>query len=102
MTLRGQIHGDPNPIRDMQRVRETRAEKRLRGQGAPRATPLYRHENGGGLRLVVEPPTDKKTPGARRWVPRVTIGGERYNRELGPYPLISLDGAPEHNGSSPA
>lgn len=79
----------------MQRVRERlRSEKRLRAKEVPELHPGT-HEDGGGLRLVVEPPKDKKTPGARRWVLRVTIGGKRYNRGLGPYPLVSLDSARE-------
>jgi Arm DNA-binding domain len=79
----------------MQRVRERlRAEKRLRAKEVPELH-AGTHEDGGGLRLVVEPPKDKKTPGARRWVLRVTIGGKRYNRGLGPYPLVSLDNARE-------
>jgi hypothetical protein len=50
------------------------------------------HEDGGGLRLVVEPPREKKC-GPRRWVLRVTIAGRRHNRGLGPYPLVNLDKA---------
>jgi Arm DNA-binding domain len=50
------------------------------------------HEDGGGLRLVVELPRAKK-PCARRWVLRVTIAGRRHNRGLGPYPLVNLDRA---------
>ena len=67
-----------------------REEKRLRAKDIA-ALPPGVHE-GGGPRLVVEPPRDKK-PGARRWVLRVTIAGRRHNRGLGPYPLVSLDKA---------
>jgi hypothetical protein len=75
----------------MQRVRErSRAEKRLRAKEVP-VLGAGTHEDGGGLRLVVEPLRDNRTPGARRWVVRVTIAGKRHNRGLGPYPLISLD-----------
>lgn len=45
------------------------------------------HEDGGGLRLVVDP------SGARRWVSRLTITGRRVNRGLGSFPLVSLDAA---------
>jgi integrase len=70
------------------RVRE---EKRLRAKDVA-ALPPGVHEDGGGLRLVVEPPRGKK-PGPRRWVLRVTIAGRRHNRGLGPYPLVHLDQA---------
>jgi integrase len=59
----------------MQRVR---AEKRLRAKDIS-ALPPGAHEDGGGLRLVVEPPRGK-LPGSRRWVLRVTIAGKRHNR----------------------
>ena len=68
-----------------------RGEKRLRAKDIA-ALPPGVHEDGGGLRLVVEPPKDKK-PGPRRWVLRVTIAGKRHNRGLGPYPLVNLDKA---------
>jgi Phage integrase central domain/Arm DNA-binding domain len=68
-----------------------RGEKRLRAKDIT-ALPPGVHEDGGGLRLVVEPPRGKK-PGARRWVLRVTIAGKRHNRGLGPYPLVHLEQA---------
>jgi hypothetical protein len=65
-------------------LRRVRAEKRLKTKDLDKL-PAGVHEDGGGLRLVVEP------TGCRRWVLRVTISGKRYNRGLGPYPLITLD-----------
>jgi hypothetical protein len=44
-------------------------------------------EDGGGLRLVMEP------TGSRRWVLRVKMAGKRRNRGVGSYPLVSLDAA---------
>jgi hypothetical protein len=75
-------------------LERSRAEKRLRAKEVP-VLGTGTHEDGGGLRLIVEPPRDKRTPGARRWVVRVTIAGKRHNRGLGPYPHISLDSARE-------
>ena len=51
----------------MQRVRNrVRDEKRLKAKAIPQLSEGT-HEDGGGLRLVVEPPKDKKkTLGARR------------------------------------
>ena len=73
-----------------------RAEKRLRAKDIA-ALPPGVHEDGGGLRLVVEPPRGK-LPGPRRWVLRVTIAGKRHNRGLGPYPLVHLDKARDAAG----
>jgi integrase len=75
---------------------------RVRGEKRPRANDIAAlppgvHEDGGGLRLVVEPPRGKK-PGPRRWVLRVTIAGKRHNRGLGPYPLVNLDRARDAAG----
>ena len=67
-------------------VRRMRAERRLKAKDIDKL-PAGVHEDGGGLRLVVEP------SGSRRWVLRVTISGRRNNRGLGPYPLITLDAA---------
>jgi integrase len=67
-------------------LRRVRAEKRLKAKDIDKL-PAGVHEDGGGLRLVVEP------SGSRRWVLRVTISGKRHNRGLGPYPLIMLDAA---------
>jgi integrase len=63
-----------------------RGERRLKVKEIEKLRPGV-HEDGGGLRLVVEP------SGSRRWVLRVTIAGTRRNRGLGPYPLVSLDKA---------
>ena len=65
-----------------------RAERRLRAKDIARLRPGV-HEDGGGLRLVVEP------TGSRRWVLRVTIAGKRHSRGLGPYPVVTLDAARE-------
>src|SRR5438270_353167 len=67
-------------------VQRVRSEKRLKAKDIDKL-PAGVHEDGGGLRLVVEP------TGSRRWVLRVTIAGRRHNRGLGPYPLITLDAA---------
>src|SRR6476619_1467801 len=67
-------------------MRRVRAEKRPKAKDIDRL-PAGVHEDGGGLRLVVEP------TGSRRWVLRVTIGGKRNNRGLGDYPLVTLDAA---------
>jgi hypothetical protein len=77
-------------------MHRVRAERRLRAKDIA-ALPPGVHEDGGGLRLVVESPRDKK-PGPRRWVLRVTIAGKRHNRGLGPCPLVSLDSAREAAG----
>jgi hypothetical protein len=67
-------------------VQRVRAEKRLKAKDIDRL-PAGVHEDGGGLRLVVE------ESGARRWVLRVTIAGKRHNRGLGPFPLVTLGAA---------
>ncbi len=46
-----------------------------------------KHEDGGGLRLVVSP------SGARKWVLRITVQGTRREMGLGSYPTVSLAGA---------
>jgi integrase len=79
----------------MHRVRErVRGEKRLKAAELAKL-PLGTHEDGGGLRLVVEPNGEDGKPGPRRWVLRVTIAGKRHNRGLGPYPLVPLESARE-------
>jgi integrase len=79
----------------MDRVRRrSRAEKRLRAGDLAKLAPGP-HEDGGGLRLVVEPYREDGEPGPRRWVLRVTIAGKRRNRGLGPYPLVTIDEARE-------
>jgi integrase len=67
-------------------MRRVRGEKRLKEKDIKKLGPGT-HEDGGGLRLVVDP------SGARRWVVRVTIAGKRHNRGLGPYPLVRLESA---------
>ena len=73
-------------------VQRERREKRLRSKDiAGLAAGL--HEDGGGLRLLVEPDRRPGEPGARRWLLRVTIAGKRRHRGLGSYPLVSLEAA---------
>jgi integrase len=89
------VHPRPGIDRDMNRVRQRiRAEKRLRASKLAKL-PLGTHEDGGGLRLVVEPNGEDGKPGSRRWVLRVTINGKRRNRGLGPFPLVTIDKARE-------
>ena len=45
------------------------------------------YEDGGGLRVVVEP------SGTKRWVVRVTVSGQCIERGLGAFLLISLESA---------
>jgi integrase len=66
--------------------RRNRTERRLKVHDIPKLAPGV-HEDGGCLRLVVEP------SGARRWVLRVTIRGKRRNLGLGSYPLVTLESA---------
>jgi hypothetical protein len=54
-------------------VKRLRGERRLRAKDIA-ALRSGTHEDGGGLRLIVEP------SGTRRWVLRVTIAGKRRNR----------------------
>jgi Arm DNA-binding domain len=61
-------------------MHRVRTERRLKAKDLDKLSPGL-HEDGGGLRLVVEP------TGARRWVLRLTIAGRRHSRGLGPYPL---------------
>ena len=67
----------------MQRVR---GERRLRARDVATLGPGW-HEDGGGLRLVVEP------SGTRHWVVRVTAGGKRRTLGLGSFPVVTLDEA---------
>jgi hypothetical protein len=78
---------------DRARRRNT-AERWLRVSEISKLPPGW-HEDGGGLRLVVEPDREDGKAGPRRWVLRVTIAGKRRNRGLGPYPLVTLDKARE-------
>src|SRR5262245_3382755 len=77
--------------------RRIRAEKRLKAKDLSKLAPGT-HEDGGGLRLWVDPDHDDGTPGSRRWQLRVTINGRRLNRGLGTYPLVSLDDARDQAG----
>jgi integrase len=67
-------------------MKRIRAEKRLRAKDVG-TLPAGVYEDGGGLRLLVEP------SGARRWVLRVTIAGKRCYRGLGPCHLVPLEKA---------
>jgi len=67
-------------------MRRVRQERRLRAKDID-SLPAGIHDDGGGLRLVVE------HSGARRWTLRLTITGRRRHRGLGPYPLITLEAA---------
>jgi integrase len=79
----------------MHRVRNrVRGEKRLRAADVAKLAPGT-HEDGGGLRLWVDPDRENGDRGPRRWQLRVTIAGKRYNRGLGSYPLVPLDMARE-------
>ncbi len=79
----------------MQRVRNrVRGEKRLRAADIAKLAPGT-HEDGGGLRLWVDPDRESGDRGPRRWQLRVTIAGKRYNRGLGSYPLVTLEVARE-------
>jgi integrase len=69
-------------------MRRIRAEKRLKAKDVDRLPPGI-HEDGGGLRLLVEP------SGTRRWVLRFTLASKRRHRGLGPFPLVGLELARE-------
>ena len=57
--------------------------KRLTVKGIPQL-PAGRHGDGNTLHLLVQP------TGLRSWVQRVTIGGRRVDRGLGPWPAVTL------------
>ena len=57
--------------------------KRLTVKGIPRL-PAGRHGDGNTLFLVVQP------TGSRSWVQRLTVGGRRVDRGLGPWPAVTL------------
>jgi len=83
------------------RVRETRerTEKRLRARDLDKLPPGT-HEDGGGLRFIVEQRRDadgRVLSGSRRWAQRFTLNGKRLARGLGPYPLVTLDAAREES-----
>jgi hypothetical protein len=69
-----------------------RGERRLKAKDIAKLPPGV-HEDGGGLRVVVGPERASGEPGPRRFVLRLTMKGKRYNRGLGPYPLITLEAA---------
>lgn len=62
-----------------------RVEKKLTALRVKALNEVGKYEDGGGLRLIVEP------SGAKRWVVRVTINGKRIERGLGSSPGISLE-----------
>ena len=61
----------------------SRLTERLKAKHLPLLQPGDHHD-GGGLFLRI------KQTGARHWLQRLTIKGQRVNRGLGPYPLVSL------------
>jgi len=72
----------------MGKARGPHVEKRLTPAFVKKAPP-GRHTDGGGLHLVVSP------SGARRWVARLTLNGERRDFGLGPVHTIGLAEARE-------
>jgi len=68
--------------------RRVRAERRLKAKDIGKLASGI-HEDGAGLRLVVEP------GGTRHWALRYTISGKRRSKGLGSFPLISLESARE-------
>jgi integrase len=64
-----------------------RTEKRLKAKDLD-TLPVGTHEDGGGLRFIVE-------QGSRRWAQRFTLNGKRLVRGLGSYPLVTLEAARE-------
>ena len=64
-----------------------RVEKKLTSVRVKALREPGKYEDGGGLRIVVDP------TGARRWVMRVSIDGKRIERGLGPFPTVSLEAA---------
>ena len=66
--------------------RRVRSERRLRAREVATLGPGV-HEDGGGLRLIVQP------SGPRHWSVRVTAGGRRRTLGLGSYPVVTLEAA---------
>ena len=64
-----------------------RVEKKLTTLRVKALREPGKYEDGGGLRIVVEP------SGAQRWVVRVSINGQRIERGLGGVPDVSLEAA---------
>ncbi len=65
----------------------TRLEKKLTARRVKSLNTPGKYEDGGGLRLVVDP------SGSKRWVVRVTVAGQRLERGLGGFPQVSLEQA---------
>ncbi len=61
------------------RLRNALNERAVRGAKQP-----GRYFDGQGLFLLVEP------SGAKRWKQRLTVGGQRQELGLGPYPVVTL------------
>jgi integrase len=64
-----------------------RVEKKLTALRVKSLNTPGKYEDGGGLRLVVDP------GGSKRWVVRVTVAGQRLERGLGGFPQVSLEQA---------
>ena len=64
-----------------------RVEKKLASVRVKTLREPGKYEDGGGLRIVVNP------TGAWRWVMRVYIDGKRIERGLGAFPTVSLEAA---------
>jgi hypothetical protein len=61
------VQGCARTDRDMDRVRKrVRAEKRLKEKDLSKLT-QGTHEDGGALRLWLDPDREDGTPGGRRW-----------------------------------
>jgi integrase len=71
----------------MASAQRIRGSNRLTALKVAKASGRALLTDGNGLQLIVE------ANGSKRWSCRVTIGGKRINRGLGPYPDISLDDA---------
>ena len=63
------------------------AEKKLTAVRVKALREPGKHEDGGGLRIAVDP------SGAKRWVVRVSVDGSRIERGLGSFPDVSLEAA---------
>jgi integrase len=73
-----------------------RAIHKLSAKFVNKVTEPGAYEDGGGLRLVVEPSADEDEPcGSKHWVVRVSINGRRVNRGGGGFPDVSLEAARE-------
>ena len=72
-------------------MRRVRGERRLKARDIGKLAPGM-HDDGGGLRLQVEP------SGARHWLVRYTIAGKRRTKGLGTFPLVRLERCPRGGG----